>query len=501
MTARLLMIGLDGADGCTLERASRDATLPNLAALRARGQAWELSSPHGATDDALWASFQYGADLGEHGRYFFQIPEETGLAVMRELDRETFWDTLSRQELRVAVLDVPKCRPPRSLNGIHLADWLVHGRYYNSPLSYPEALAADVVARFGAPPPSRCAYEPPVLSDDEVRAVRDNLYRAVGQKRAAGLHYLAQEPWDLFIIGFKEAHCGCHMFWEFADPTHAKHDVERVARLGNPVLDVLKVLDAAVGDLVAAAGPEANVVVFSTSDFAPNGSILHLMPEIVERVNRYMTTRGGERIERALRRLLRRGAPPPACGSLFYSDNAGALRVHHRRVDTARHHARRLDLIATLACELVDVDDGRPVVSAVTRPAYEHAGASADRLPHLLLHFRSNICSRAVTSAHLGRIEAPPPGNIRSGNHTAGGFALAAGPAACAAAAEVRSLEDFASLAARVLHAGEQKMATTESAGMRSPPAVSPAREGLVFPNEHLEMRQDARVIAKSKED
>ncbi len=194
MSARLLIIGLDGADGRMLDRASRDGTLPNLAALRTRGRAWALSSAHGATDDALWASFQYGADVGEHGRYSFHLQtgsEQPAYAPNQELDRETFWDRLSQQNLRVAILDVPKCRPPRPLNGIHLVDWLVHGRYFHSPLSYPEELAADILARFGAPPPSRCEFYPPMLSDDEVRAVRDNLHRAVSQKRAAGLHYLS----------------------------------------------------------------------------------------------------------------------------------------------------------------------------------------------------------------------------------------------------------------------------------------------------------------------
>ena len=118
MSARLLIVGLDGADGRTLDRASRDGTLPNLAEMRARGRAWALSSAQGATDDALWASFQYGADVGEHGRYSHEIL--TGFAVTEEFDRETFWDKLSHQGLRVAVLDVPKCRQPRPLNGICL---------------------------------------------------------------------------------------------------------------------------------------------------------------------------------------------------------------------------------------------------------------------------------------------------------------------------------------------------------------------------------------------
>jgi hypothetical protein len=465
MAARLLMIALDGADGRTLDRASSDGTLPNLAALRARGRAWALSSALGATDDALWASFQYGVDVGEHGRYSYlgqMSSGETGLTVMEELGKETFWDKHSLQGLRVAILDVPKCRPPRPLNGIHLADWLVHGRYFESaPLAYPEALADEILARFGAAPPSLCAFEPPALSDGDVRTVRDNLLHSVGQKRAAGLHFLAAEPWDLFIVGFKEAHCSGHMFWDFSDPEHTKYDAARVARLGNPVLEILKAQDAAIGALVAAAGPDANVVVFSTTDFVPNGSIQHLMPGILERVNRTIATVAGEKILRAFFRLCRRDAPAPDCRSIFYSDNAAALRVERRATDTARRYARRLDSIAALARELVDVDDGLPVVSAVTRPAFEHAGERAASLPHLLLHFRKNICSRAVTSARLGRIAAPRPDNIRSGNHEAGGFVFAAGPSAGAAMAQVKSMKDFASLAAHTLAGQKHDMAAS----------------------------------------
>ena len=473
MTARLLIIGLDGADGRTLDRMSRDGTLPNLAALRASGRAWDLSSALDATDDSLWASFQYGTDVGEHGRYHYMIPTSSGklgFAVTEEFDRDTFWDKFSQQGLRVAVLDVPKCRPPRPLNGIHLADWLVHGRYFHSrPLAYPEALADDILARFGPAPPSLCAYELPTLSDDDVLAVRDNLLRSVMQKRAAGSHFLSAEHWDLFIIGFKEAHCGCHIFWEFADPNHAKHNAERVVRLGNPVLDVLKAQDAAIGGLVAAAGPDADIVVFSTTNFAPNGSALHLLPGILERINAYVGARASEKTLGFLRRLCRRAPLPPSCWAVPHGENTGALRVRRRREDYARRYAQRLDLIAALARELVDVDDGLPVVSVVTRPAFEHSGARARSLPHLLLHFRDNVCSSAVTSARLGRIEALRPDNIRPGNHVAGGFACALGPSAELAMAQVKTMKDFASLGAKVLCVRKQN---TVGGNISLPPPV-----------------------------
>ena len=156
----------------------------------------------------------------------------------------------------------------------------------------------------------------------------------------------------------------------------------------------------------------------------------------------------GKRADSSYRKLgpLRPENPLPA-----------GLHVRRRHEDSPSRYARRLDLIDALARELVDVDDGLPVVSAVTRPAFENSGSRAASLPHLLLHFRHNICSCAVTSARLGRIEAPGPGNIRSGNHMPGGFAFAVGPSTESAMAQIKTMKDFASLAAKVLSARQQE--------------------------------------------
>lgn len=62
MSARLLIIALDGADSRRLGRWSDEGRLPNLAALRKRGLTRHLTVPSGTTDDSLWASFQYGVD-------------------------------------------------------------------------------------------------------------------------------------------------------------------------------------------------------------------------------------------------------------------------------------------------------------------------------------------------------------------------------------------------------------------------------------------------------
>ena len=257
MTARLLMIALDAADRRLLEEWITAGTLPNLAALSARGAMKRLNAPAGATDDALWASFQYGVPLGEHGRYHYRTQLGAGyfgLAHQKEGDRKPFWRSLADHGLRVAVLDVPKCPAPQPLNGIHLIDWLVHGRYFDEPKSHPQSLAPEVLSRFGPAPPSRCGYYQEVLSDQAILETVGNLRISVAKKHAAGVHYLSAEPWDLFVIGFKEAHCAGHGLWHLVDARHDEYDPAAKTRLGDPVRKIFGDLDAAIGDLVAYAG-------------------------------------------------------------------------------------------------------------------------------------------------------------------------------------------------------------------------------------------------------
>jgi len=456
VSARLLIIALDGADGALLDRWSADGTLPNLAALRARGGATRLFAPVGITDDALWASFQYSAGLGGHGRYHWLQRLDSGkmdIAYLNEAGREAFWNTLSDQGMRVAVFDVPKCGLPGPINGIHLVDWLVHGRYFSEPKSYPASLAAEVVEQFGPAPPSRCAYKGPACSDAELQDITANLRTSVARKRAAGLHYLASGSWDLFVIAFKEAHCAGHQLWDFTDPRHADHNSARAAALGDPVRTIFKDLDAAVGNLAAAVGQNAAIAVFSTSDMEPNATLEHLMPEIVNRLNRRI---GQSLLPRELRRIMSRlmsTAPPlKPCELLPYNENCTAIRVNPQRDSLRRSpgnertKAEMLDEVESILRELADADTGQSVVAAIDRPSANYDGPRAAALPDLLIVYKAGAFPRAVVSPRLGRIDAERP-SIRAGNHASGGFLIFAGESFV----NVKAVQDLGPMAAKVL--------------------------------------------------
>jgi hypothetical protein len=421
------MIALDGADGPLLDRLSNSGALPNLAALRARGSVKHLTAHAGATDDALWASFQYATGMGEHGRYHYlqRLRDgKFGMVCNDEIDQETFWE--ATPDLKIAVFDIPKCRLPRKLNGIHLADWLVHGRYFHEPKSYPASLAAEIVERFGAAPPSRCGHEA-VLEEKDIPGLVSNLRVAVAMKHAAALHFLSSEAWDLFIVGFKEAHCIGHELWgsDGADPESRDWDIGTAS----PIETILRDIDRAIGELVSASGSEAQIVVFSTTEMQPNGTLAHLMPEIVARVNRAL---GESLLTRLMRHVTKANDRRswPLCEILPYNENCAALRINApsfvrgEAIETAR--SRLVDEVEYLLMELRDDLTGHAIITEIDRPARQHAGARATALPDLLVHCGPGRSPTSLRSSSLGRIEAHRP-NLRPGNHAPGGFLIAVG--------------------------------------------------------------------------
>jgi hypothetical protein len=52
---------------------------------------------------------------------------------------------------------------------------------------------------------------------------------------AAAWHYLQGDQLDLFLVGFKKAHCATHLLWDLVDPRHPDHEAGRSERLGHPL--------------------------------------------------------------------------------------------------------------------------------------------------------------------------------------------------------------------------------------------------------------------------
>lgn len=450
MSAELLMIALDGADARTIAALANAGELPEIAKLIRQGKFSYLRNAEEMSDDSAWASFCFGTPLSEHQRYHFEHRSLSGncqMAFRGESGSDAFWSKLSGLGHRVAVIDIPKCPTPVALNGIHIADWLVHGKYHHRPASFPASLAEETVNRFGPTPVSRCDYYQDEMASGEARSFAEHLKATISQKLECGLHHLGDGEWDLFLIGFKEAHCAGHGLWHLHDTRHPQFTTPDY----DPLVDVYATLDDAVGKLARAAGPAANIMIFSTFDMVPNGSLWHMNDQIEAGLNRHLRRLFATTRTKAADLLARLTGRTGCifCEVVPANDNLFALHV--RAPDGLCR-----DAICTqaerLLQELQDGTTGAAAFTSVRRISWQQNEKPGYRMPHLVAQCAPGRFPDTLVSKTMGEISAEA-GAMRTGNHVSGGGLIAVGQAAIDHGADVHSLVELGSVAERVLAA------------------------------------------------
>ena len=457
MPAKVLLLGLDSASGGLVQRWMTTGDLPNLRRLRERGSWGLLSSPPGLGDDATWASFATCMNPGAHGRFYFRTiePASYDYRRVRESDRkrESFWDSLSRQGRRTAVIDVPKCPLSQEVNGLQLADWRVHGR--DGPTrSFPPELASEVLDRYGDDDTDRpgtkdwlCRLE--TLEEAKLEGFLARLLESVARKTSLAQELLAREDWDLFLLVFKEAHCAGHQCWHLVDPTHPAYSASLAERLANPLLRVYQALDHAVGELAAQIAPDGHLLVFSDLDMGPNYTGEQLLDDILATLetrlwpSRVKGKLGWRQAAHALeRRLVQpltgrrpkadRIRPGRVVSQLEHNEISGAVRLNLQGREPAGTVAPGADCEAIIAAltrellQLVNPATGGPAVREVLRSDRLFHGDHTGLLPDLLVVWNRDAPLHVVRSPLLGTIHGRDA-RYRTGNHLADGFCLAAG--------------------------------------------------------------------------
>jgi predicted AlkP superfamily phosphohydrolase/phosphomutase len=268
---RFLLIGLDGAEPSLVECWMREGFMPHLERLRRRGSYLPLQSTMPPATFPAWTTCVTGVNPGRHGIFdFTEInPGTYSLRFLNANDRKApaLWNILSAAGKRVAVIGVPATYPPDPVNGIMLSG-------FDSPVCtapdrsfvYPPALYEDVRQwRFAD------FQETDIGPGWHDRAFQ-KLLQGIKTKEAIAVKLLKREPWDFFMVVFGESDTVAHHFWLFCDAQSPRH------RPGHEhaIRDVYKRLDAAVGNLVDAAG-DAIVAVVSDHGFGGTGTgVVHL---------------------------------------------------------------------------------------------------------------------------------------------------------------------------------------------------------------------------------
>jgi predicted AlkP superfamily phosphohydrolase/phosphomutase len=272
MSARSLVIGLDGADlDLILELGAE--RLPALHGLMAKGAWARLRSVMPPATLPNWTTFLTGVDPGMHGVFDFTMRDGENVRFTGGTVRETatIAARLDRLGMRCAVIGFPATWPPERLeHGAFVSGW-------DSPVAFeadrsfvwPEKLFDDMHARFG---PMRWG------DIDEFDAEREGWHDSLGTRLASrvterahfGQWLLDSRPWDLFAIYFGESDTASHHLWAHHDPASPRHPHGAPPDARHGLGLVYEALDRAVDALVRAAGP--NVEITIVSDHGSGGS-------------------------------------------------------------------------------------------------------------------------------------------------------------------------------------------------------------------------------------
>lgn len=453
---KVIFVALDGGDADLLDEWSNDGSLPHLRAFTERCARVTPSAVPPFSNGVFWPSFFTATNPAKHGRYFRTQVAAGSYGWMRFDDdvdyaRQPLWKFASDAGRKVAVLDMPNAPLVAELNGIQLVDWIVHDRC-GVPRSWPAGFASAVETRFGSDPNrgSTDSDGSGVRSIEQIRTLASQLVRRIETKRRLVAELVAQNDWDLFMVGFQEAHDIGHVAWHVSEPAHPLH-VPGTHTL-DPVRQVYVALDEALGELLERAGDTATFVVLAglgmtplcTGNYLLDGvlrqfekgasrsrvdilrDVYHLLPKrIRDKLKR--TAANTERAALSEDRRQRRFYAVP------HNQNAGAVRINlkGREPDGKVAPGREYDeLCAELSAkleQLINVDTGGPIVAEVVKTADRYSGDSLDRLPDLFVLWDRSAPIHAIAGA--GIKETPRKNQAkRTGDHAYKTIALIRGP-------------------------------------------------------------------------
>jgi predicted AlkP superfamily phosphohydrolase/phosphomutase len=272
MTARHLLVGLDGAD-LRLVRQLGPARLPTLHRLMDEGAFAAQRSVWPPATLPNWTTFLTGVDPGTHG--VFDFTTRSGYRVRFTAgtvrDAPTLFSRLDKLGLACASVGFPATWPPDRLeHGVFISGW-----------DAPVAFEAD---RSFVWPPSlydalRKQFGPYRFDDvDEFDADRpgwhtqlpSNLEARIERKVELTQWLLEGRSWDLFAVYFGESDTAMHYLWSLHDPDSPRRPPTVSAQDAEGLARVYETLDGAVARLLESAGTDVELTL--VSDHGSGGS-------------------------------------------------------------------------------------------------------------------------------------------------------------------------------------------------------------------------------------
>lgn len=455
MPAKTLVLGLDGADHTYISRMNEAGELPNFSALSARSACFEVENDPGMGNVQFWTSAAIGAGPAAHGHYFYMQFDPRTYDILPDHDLALpkvtpFWAALDDEGRRISITDWYEMPVTPIKNGVLIHRWFAHEPLTESVFIPPEM--AEVAARYADKNPIAEGFAS--RPRDTAAEMQDFLSRTLSRippKAKFFADQLSHDHWDLYVACMSEAHNVGHYYTEVEDEGHARHDPAIANQIPQPLRQCYRELDTAVGEIVAAAGEDAEIFLLGGPAMGRFISANSALEEIARRIDLGFGTplSGAEAAKKSYRSLIpeqmRRKIGPFARAvrrrfanreylrrrffAVPHNDNSGAIRVNlkgrekYGTVSRGSEYEALLQEITDGVSSFINPDTGRSIVKRVIDTAKEFDGPNRDMLPDIFIEW-----DRTDTAGDFTRLvsdsfgEVTLPRQARTGDHTPFGF-------------------------------------------------------------------------------
>jgi tetratricopeptide (TPR) repeat protein len=290
--AKVIVLGIDGADPETIDLLLSEGKLPNFARLRREGAYGPLRSSHPMLSPILWTTIATGKPPADHGiGHFVAVNEKTGeqLPVTSQMRKvRALWNIASAAGKTVAVVGWWATWPAETVNGVVVSDHTCYhflfddgatGGEQKLGVTYPPALETTIaplvrrptdvtpeeVARFLTVPAEE--FQRPFRFDDDVSHFRWALATADSYRRI-GVALLEREHPDLLMVYIEGVDSTSHLFGHlFRAQGLGGELAAQQARYGQAVERMYEYADGVVGDFLDRLDADTTLVVLSDHGF------------------------------------------------------------------------------------------------------------------------------------------------------------------------------------------------------------------------------------------
>ena len=354
MSKKVLFIGLDGSTFDLLDPLMQKGLMPRLEAFIGEGVRGWLETTIPPITPTAWVSWMTGKNPGKHGIFEFLLRRKGSSALpdqpvsARARDGLPFWDVLGQMGKRAIVTNMPCTYPPTMVNGLMIADFLTpRGR---RDFTYPESLFDEVESRFG---PYQL-YITEVYARGKVDNILNQLFDELEYKTKVNHYLMDNYDWDVFATHYWGTDRFQHELWHLLDESHPFFDRKEHDAYINRIHQYWGAVDATLGELFDAAGPETTVYLGSDHGFGPIKKFLCFNVWLIEEGLLVLKRDAMTRFKRALFKL---GLTP----DLAYRSAMKMGLAHLRLSVGVSNRSSLMKLANAFMLSLEDVDWSRTV--------------------------------------------------------------------------------------------------------------------------------------------